>query len=98
MAFTPNFKSMPGVDPNAVIKNHAKQRGITESQAAMELKTLFGIAEPKKEEVGKAHFIGGSVDEASNRKGYGGDYAFDIASQYAGKSSGSSGRTLNFEC
>ena len=98
MAPLPKFKSMPGVDPRAVIKNHARQRGITDEQATVELKALFGTAEPEKEKLGKAHFIGGGVDDASSRKGYGGDYAFNIASQYAPKSSSTPGSGLNFEC
>ena len=93
------FQTVPrGVDASGVIKNHAKQRGISFEQAKVELKALFGSPAEKKEEPGKAHFIGGAVDDASNRKGYGGDFKFDVSSQYIDRPQEFSGSKLNFEC
>lgn len=93
------FQTVPrGVDAAGVIKNHAQQRGISFEQAKVELKALFGTPEPKKEEPGKAHFLSGGVDDASSRKGYGGDFNFNISSQYADKPISFAGENINFEC
>ncbi len=92
------FQMVPrGVDATSVIKNHAEKRGITFERAQIEIKALFGTPPEKKEDPGKAHFLGGGVDEASNHKGYTSPYNMNTAAQYAGKPQSSAGATLSFK-
>jgi|GEM_PF-6212380 len=84
MDFLSKLKSTTGIDSNAAVQNPFEQKTITDAQSALELKALFSLAEPKKE-------------DADGKKGYDVNCNFNIASQYAEKAAPSSGKRLNFE-